>query len=157
MENHLLSTDTTTLKELFQEQLYFIKSEFHTETKPLFHLVGENSKNIVFIVFSNDISLAEVDKDLLTKTLAGLKLSNSEIAFCINDFTLATNFEIIGTELQHQRIVCFANSTVYNSETMLKVANQGSTTILPCPALSELIADQALKVKWWNALKAFIN
>jgi len=157
MENHLISTDTITLKELFQEQLYFIKNEFHSDSKASFQLLGENSKNIVFIVFSNDNSLSETDKDLLSKTLSGLKLAKNEIAFCISDISLATNFEQIGSEIMNQRIVCFANQALYNSEKLLTVLSAGTSSILPCPSLDELSADQQLKIKWWNALKAFVS
>lgn len=157
MENHLLSTDSSTLKELFQEQLYFIKNEFQSESKPLFQLIGENSKNIVFIVFSGDKSIPEVDKELISKTLSGLKLNNNEIGFCISDISLATNFENICSNLPNQRIVAFSNSSVYTNEIMLNVAKHGVSSILPCPSLHELSADQTLKVKWWNALKAFVS
>src|SRR5574343_552103 len=130
MENHLLSTDSSTLKELFQEQLYFIKNEFQSESKPLFQLIGENSKNIVFIVFSGDKSIPEVDKELISKTLSGLKLNNNEIGFCISDISLATNFENICSNLPNQRIVAFSNSSVYTNEIMLNVAKHGVSSIL---------------------------
>ncbi len=157
MENHLISSNTSTLKELFQDQLYFIKNEFQSESKPLFQLIGENSKNIVFIVFSNDNSIPEADKELISKTLAGLKLSNNEIGFCISDISLATNFENICANLTNQKVVAFANTSVYTEEIMLKTIKHNDSLILPCPSLYELSADQALKVKWWNALKAFVS
>lgn len=157
MENHLISSNTSTLKELFQDQLYFIKNEFHTESKPLFHLIGENSKNIVFIVFSNDNSIPEVDKELISKTLAGLKLGNNEIGFCISDISLASNFENICANLANQKVVAFANSSVYTQEMMLNSVKYNESSILPCPSLHELSADQTLKIKWWNALKAFVS
>ena len=157
MENHLISSNTSTLKELFQDQLYFIKNEFQSESKPLFQLIGENSKNIVFIVFSNDNSIPEADKELISKTLAGLKLSNNEIGFCISDISLATNFENICANLTNQKVVAFANTSVYTEEIMLKTIKHNDSLILPCPSLHELSADQALKVKWWNVLKAFVS
>lgn len=157
MENHLISSNTSTLKELFQDQLYFIKNEFQTESKPLFQLIGENSKNIVFIVFSNDNSIPEADRELISKTLAGLKLSNNEIGFCISDISLATNFENICANLTNQKVVAFANSSVYTQEIMLNTVKYNDSTLLPCPSLHELSANQALKVKWWNALKAFVS
>ncbi len=157
MENHLLSTDNYTLKQLFQEPIYLIKNEFQSNKIPLFHLDGENSKNIVFIVFSEDKSLSNLNNDLFLKTLAGLKLNNHEIGFCITDLSLARNFELLGNELINQRIVCFASSSIYQPELMLIPIQSGSSTLLPCPSLSELSEDQALKIKWWNALKAFVS
>ncbi len=157
MDNHLLSTDTLTLKQLFQEPIYLIKNEFHTEAKPLFHLDGENSKNIVFIVFSEDKSLSALDQDLFSKTLTGLKLASNEVAFGITSVSQATNFDSLSKELTNQRIVCFGNSSVYSSEMLLQTLTIGTSTILPCPALHELSSDQSLKIKWWNSLKAFVS
>ncbi len=157
MDNHLLSNDSFTLKQLFEEPLYLIKSEFQSQEKPLFQLVGENSKNIVFIVFSEDKSLSIIDNDLFLKTLAGLKLNNADIGFCITDLSQAKNFEVIANQLANQRIVCFGNSTTYTEDVMLKSTSIGSSSFLTCPSLFELSLDQDLKVKWWNALKAFVN
>lgn len=157
MNNHLLSTDTLTLKQLFQEPIYLLKNEFNTEEKPLFHLDGENSKNIVFIVFSEDKSLSSLDQDLFSKTLTGLKLANNEVAFGITSVSQATNFESISKELPNQRVVCFGNSNVYSSELLLQILAIGTSRILPCPALHELSSDQSLKIKWWNSLKAFVS
>lgn len=157
MENHLLSTDSSTLKHLFQEPIYLIKSEFQSNPNPLFQLVGENSKNIVFIVFSDDKSLSTIDNELFSKTLVGLKLSNNDIAFCITDISGALGFELIGKELINQRIICFGNSTIYSDEVMLSGLQIGTSSVLPCPSLHELSGNQALKIKWWNALKAFVS
>lgn len=168
MDNPLLSSDTSTLKQLFQEPIYFIKEEFsapinalptNAESKAeiLFQLKGENTKNIVFMVFSANKSLSDLEQDLYAKTLAGLKLANNEVAFCMTDETNTNQFELISKELKGQRVVCFGNSTSFSGDKLLKPIEFENTKFLACPSLSELSNDQALKVTWWTALKGFIS
>lgn len=168
MENNLLSTDITALKHLLDEPIYFIKSEFNStecntsaDTTGIkeshFQLLGENKKNIVFIVFTSDKKLSEVEQDLMNKTLVGLKLTKKDIAFCFSTYDFSSSFELIASELLNQRIVCFGSSTHYNEDVLLKEIKIENSRILPCPALTELSNDQQLKIKWWTALKGFIN
>lgn len=168
MDNPLLSTDRSTLKQLFQEPLYLIREEFSEPIIPskieesssaeiLFQLKGENTKNIVFMVFSGNKTLSDLDQDLYAKTLAGLKLSQNDVAFCISTELQVNPFDQISLELPHQKVICFGNSSAFNADRLLKPFEVNSTKILACPSLAELAQDQALKVSWWTALKGFIN
>lgn len=168
MNNNLISNEIATLKELFNEPLYFIKEEFKTNEliekpialaveSPQFQLLGENNKNIVFIVFSADKKLSEVDQELMNKTLVGLKLNKKDIAFCFSGIDNSLSFDLIGNALQNQRVICFGSTEYYKEEVLLKELTIQDSKLLPCPALTELSGNQTLKVQWWNALKAFVS
>jgi|688.fasta_scaffold23573_1 hypothetical protein len=168
MDNPLLSSDTSTLKELFQEPIYLIKEEFSVPVNPLqtnveskseilFQLKGENTKNIVFMVFSANKTLSDLEQDLYAKTLTGLKLAENEVAICMTEESNANQFELISKELKGQKVVCFGNSTSFSGDKLLKPTQVENTKFLACPSLSELSADQTLKVTWWTALKGFIS
>lgn len=167
MENKLLISDISSLKELFQEPIYLIKSEFELVTQntktdnaisetPLFNAKGANLKNNVFIVFSESNHILEKDLDLYSKTIAALKLSEKDIAFCISDFSLANQFETIAQSFKNQKIVCFGNAKTYK-ENLLSIQNIDTSQILLCPSLTELAENKDLKINWWNTLKSFVN
>lgn len=168
MENPLLSSDINTLKELLQEPILYIKEEFNGANNPskasdalsqpiIIQTVGENNKGIAFLVFTEDKELTSLDKDLYTKTLAGLKLKEEDVAFGIASIDLANHYDIISLGRENQRVVCFANTTLYNEKTLLNSFLHHKTKLLPCPSLHELSTRQDLKIKWWNGLKAFLS
>jgi hypothetical protein len=173
MDDNLLAPDTYSLKHLFNEPLYLIKQEF-TEILPvlektpetaetimeqkenkLFVFTGNNLKNTVFIVFSDDKDIPAIDKLLYTKTLTALKLSENEVALCVSSIEHIRNFEQIAKEFPSQKVICFAESANYGPE-LLSVKTIDSTMVYFCPSLSELQLNQELKIKWWNGLKSFI-
>ena len=173
MDDNLLAPDTYSLKHLFNEPLYLIKQEF-TEILPasekiletaetvveqkenkLFVFKGNNLKNTVFIVFSDDKDIPAIDKLLYTKTLTALKLSENEVALCVSSIEHIRNFEQIAKEFPSQKVICFAESANYGPE-LLSVKTIDSTMVYFCPSLSELQLNQELKIKWWNGLKSFI-
>ncbi len=173
MDDNLLAPDSYSLKHLFNEPLYLIKQEF-TEILPaseklsetakkvieqkenkLFVFTGNNLKNTVFIVFSDDKDIPAIDKLLYTKTLTALKLSENEVALCVSSIEHIRNFEQIAKEFPSQKVICFAESANYGPE-LLSVKTIDSTMVYFCPSLSELQLNQELKIKWWNGLKSFI-
>ncbi len=168
MENPLLSSDLSTLKELLQEPILYIKEEFTTKTtsvspessnpqSPIIQTIGQNNKGITFLVFTNTKELNSIDKDLYTKTLSALKLNSDDIAFGIADLSFANNFDEISSSRKNQRIVCFANSDLYPSDTILTSFSYNDSNIFTCPSLNELSSNQELKIRWWNGLKAFLS
>lgn len=169
MENPLLTTDALALKELFNEPLYLIKEEFKTnsiiesdssnvETKQDFQIEikGDNTKNIVFIVFTDNPNLSELEKSLYDKTITALKLSPTEIGFTSLSNRFTDNFELISSKLSNQKVICYGNSKVYGSN-LLQTSIVNSNTFFLCPSLDELSTNNELKIKWWGNLKSFLN
>lgn len=169
MENPLLTSDTLALKELFNEPLYLIKEEFNTITSAhqstadskteldfSVEIEGDNTKNIIFIVFSDNPNLSEMEKSLFDKTISALKLSPSEIGFTSLSNNLMMEFESLSLKLPNQRVVCYGNSKMYD-EKLLQIMKTSSSSFLLCPSLDELASNNDLKIKWWGNLKAFLN
>jgi hypothetical protein len=179
MEENLTVSDLYSLKNLLNEPLYLIKEEFKAEAPSnslseseskdlisnepivldapkLFPFTGNNSKNIVFMVFINETEIASIDKVLYSKTLSALKLTDDDVALCISNTSYATQFESIANEFPMQKVICFADSDRYAKE-LLSVKSEYNCKFLLCPSLSELQLNQDLKIKWWNGLKSFIN
>lgn len=165
MNNNLLVTDIYGLKNLLNEPLYLIKQDFTevtaieepvevTENK-VFVCTGQNLKNLVFIVFSDNNEIPAIDKLLYTKTLAALKLTEIDVALCIAGIEHIRSFELIAKEFASQKVICFAESTNYGPE-LLSVKTIDTTQLYFCPSLSELQLNQELKINWWNGLKSFI-
>lgn len=169
MENNLLTEDIKTLKALFIEPLYLIKEEImsselnimqasssDSESFESIHISGLNSKNIVFVVFTDNSSLSELENSLHSRTISALKLNENEIGFVLINTKYLTNFDFISHHVSNQKIVCYGNSNAYNAD-LLQIKNNNNNSFLLCPSLEELSSNNEIKLKWWSSLKNFLS
>ena len=129
-----------------------------SEQSVKFTFLGNNQKNIVFIVDHKEaIYLPDEELSFLMDILTACRLSMADIALLNLAVNPALDYTAINSELKAEKVICFGIATPALQLPIqfpnYQVQHYNNQVYLASPSLTVLQDDKAEKTKLWTCLK----